>query len=447
MKLSNILKRLPKTPGVYYFFDKKERLLYIGKATSLKNRVASYFQKISDAKIQSLASQIANIKIRKTDSVLEALVIEANEIKKRQPPYNIRSKDDKSFVNIIITKEDFPRVLVVRPTEKINTKIKKSYGPYVSAKSARIALKIIRKIFPFHSLAEKSEKNCFYFHLGLCPGPYGGRIDKENYAKIIRHIEAVLEGKKTTLIKGLEKEMKKLSKENKFEEAAVLRDKIFALRHIQDVALLTDEYPLSPLDFNGRAKLKKEPSIFPPWQDENNKPWEEKKITIPHRIEAYDISNISGQYAVGSMAVFLDGEIAKDEYRKFKIKTVKNTNDVGMLREVLKRRFRNDWPLPDLILMDGGRGQVNIAQKVLNKYKLNIPVIGAAKGPTRKKLDLYFSDENIIRDLAENIIEIGSRPYIINRKLISHIMAEAHRFAISYHRLLRSKGALNRRAG
>ncbi|MFH0854454.1 MAG: UvrB/UvrC motif-containing protein, partial [bacterium] len=240
--LQKKIKELPKEPGVYYFYDAHRELLYIGKAASLRARVGSYFHKTTyggNGKTGVLVNRIADVKIRKTDSVLEALILEANEIKKYLPPFNVRAKDDKTFVNIVITKEEFPRVLVMRPTEKLDYEVKKAYGPYTSAKSAREAIKILKKIFPFHSSKEKSEKKCLDFHIGLCPGPYIGAITKEDYMKNIRRIEAVLNGKKKGVIRKLEKDMNILAEAARYEEAAKTRDKIFALKYAQDVSLLS----------------------------------------------------------------------------------------------------------------------------------------------------------------------------------------------------------------
>lgn len=408
-KLKEKLNKLPKKPGVYYFYDKNGKLLYIGKAASLRIRVGSYFKKnIQDNKTQALAEWIDDIKFKETDSVLEALILEALEIKKYLPPYNIRAKDDKTFVNIIITDEEFPRVLVARPTEDVGVKIKKTYGPYTSAKSAREALKIIRKIIPFHSRKEHSEGKCLDFHLGLCPGPYAQAITKEDYGKNIRRIENILQGKKINVLQAFEQDMKKFASENRFEEAAKARDKIFALKHIRDTALIEGQSHPAPV-----------------------------KSGEIHRIEAYDISNISGKYAVGSMVVFEDGQISKDEYRKFKIRTVSGANDIAMLSEVLERRLKHsEWPAPDIILMDGGKAQVNAANDIINKYGLNISAVGAAKGQTRKGLDLYFADSKT--PLSPPFLKGGG----LDRKLIAHIMSEAHRFAIAYHRVLRKKGFL-----
>ncbi|MFH1030603.1 MAG: UvrB/UvrC motif-containing protein [bacterium] len=444
--LKQKIKDLPQSPGVYYFYDETGKLLYIGKAASLRARVGSYFSLTSPnlsfarrghGKTQMLVNKIADVKIKETDSVLEALILEANEIKKYLPPFNVRAKDDKTFVNIIITKEEFPRVLVARPTEKMDVSIKKTYGPYTSAKSAREAIKILKKIFPFHSSKEKSEKKCLDFHIGLCPGPYICAITKEDYMKNIRRIDAVLNGKKKGVIRDLEREMKRLAREKKYEEAAGVRDKLLSLKHIQDVSILSVDGIIKEKISNFQFPISKQIQNL---NDKDSKHFLSDRIFQIHRIEAYDISNISGKYAVGSMVVFLDGEIAKDEYRRFKIRTVQEANDVGMLKEVLERRFKHtEWHTPDLILIDGGKAQVNAANEILdltNQEKNWRPIaIGVAKGSTRKKLDLYFGG-------AALTVPVTIRG-ALDKKLIAHIMGEAHRFAITYHRLLRKKGQYN----
>jgi len=404
MKIQNIqtqFKNLPQKPGVYIFRDKEKKILYIGKATSLRNRVGSYFSGAHNYRIEKMILQIKEIRIKETDTVLEALILEANLIKKHQPRYNIKEKDDKSFSYFVITKEEFPRVLILRKTEVetrqclVSIKI---YGPYTSKKQMQIALKIIRKIFPFHSLRQKTEKGCLDFQIGLCPGPYAGKINKKDYRKNIRGVRMILEGKKKGLLTKMEKEMKDCSLRREFEKAGEMRNKIFALRHIQDIALLSKE------ELVADDKLKN------------------------IRIEAYDISNISGADAVGAMIVFKNKKPEKSGYRKFKIKTVQGINDIAMMREVLARRFRNNWPKPNLIFIDGGKGHLAMAKKLLDNLGLKIPIVAVAKGSTRKKLDLYFA--NCCRDA------INRRLYD-DENLIGQVMDEAHRFAISYHRKLR----------
>lgn len=401
----NNIKKISSSPGVYIFKDKSGKILYIGKATNLKSRVFSYFNKEAEGRpVQYAIKQIAKIETIETGSVLEALILESNLIKKNQPKYNVDLKDDKSFSYAFITKEKFPRVVILRKTELDKNKnvIKYVFGPYTSKKQLEIALKIIRKIFPYHSNKQQTEKGCLDYQIGLCPGPYAGAISKSDYLKNILNIKMILEGKKKNLIKKLEKEMKNFSKKHEFEKAGEIRNKIFALQHIRDIALISRE------------------------EDIPN-----TKYQIPNtRIEAYDISNISGQYAVGSMVVFKNNEPDKSQYRKFKIKTIQGTDDVGMMREVLTRRFSNDWPKPDIILLDGGQGHLNMGADVLKSFKLNIPIVAVAKGPERKNLEL----RSMNYELNEEI-----RSVIKNKLLIKRIMDEAHRFAISYHKKVRRR--------
>jgi len=406
----------------------------VGKATNLRSRVQSYFR--TDANLQMNANlrnnldrpieyaidQIADIEVRETDSVLEALILEAHLIKKLQPKYNAMGKDDKSFCYFVITKEEFPRVLIVRDPHPAlratfslkrekGIRIAKKFGPYTSKKQMEIALKIMRKIFPFHSLSAKTEKGCLDFQIGRCPGPYVGAISKADYAKNIRGIRMILEGKKKNLVKKLEKEMQDFAKKNEFEKAADARNKVFALKHIRDVALIASDEKSEIRNLPAGRQGPKSETI---------------------RIEAYDISNISGQHAVGSMVVFKNNEPDKSQYRKFKIKTVEGSDDVGMMREVLMRRFKNDWPQPDLILLDGGKGHLNMAQKLISELGLVVSVAAVAKGKTRKNLQLVTY--NLQRDTG-NILK--------DKNLLKQIMDEAHRFAITYHKKLRGKNLLS----
>ena len=214
--IKNIVANLPKSPGVYEFHDKKGKILYIGKATSLKDRVGSYFRSQSSTlgapKVELLVSQIADIKIHETDSVLEALILESNLIKKHQPKYNVMAKDDKSFGYFVITKEEFPRVVIFWKTELGKVPAKKIYGPYLSRHQMNVALKIIRRIFPFHSNKQPTEKGCLDFQIGRCPGPYAGAITRADYLKNIRNIEMIFRGEKKRLISTLKKEMKEYAK-------------------------------------------------------------------------------------------------------------------------------------------------------------------------------------------------------------------------------------------
>ncbi len=404
--------------------DKKGNLLYVGKAANLKRRVSSYFLRPHDARIERLVSQIAEVDYEKTDTAIEALIREAELIKKAEPPFNIKDKDNKSFLYAQITKEPFPRVLLARGQDlgKEQYKAAKRFGPFTSASALREAIKIIRRIFPYsvHPADKTGQmaRPCFDYEIGLCPGTCIGAISKTDYRKNIRNIILFFEGKKERIIKNLEKEMKAAAKKADFEKAGEFRRQIFALRHIQDVAFIAE--------------------------DKIAEPTPEK----PVRIEGYDISNISGMDAVGSMVVFTGGKPDKNEYRKFKIRTVEGANparpvggDVGMLREILERRFRRSlfsnsqefenkekWPLPDIVLVDRGIGQVNAARNVLKKAGLEIPVIGMAKGPERKRNDVVGLIPKRLKDL--------------DLTTLIRVRDEAHRFAVSYHKNLRGRNFL-----
>ncbi len=414
------INKLPASPGVYLFYGKNSRLLYVGKAANLKSRVRSYFGNKKDGRlIGNFVHEIKDVKTRETDSVLEALILEARLIKKFQPEYNVSGKDDKSFSFIAVTREEYPRVFLARETELLSARgleikgkkipISRAYGPYVSKKQAQIALKIMRKIFPFHANNEKTEKGCLDFQIGLCPGPYADAITREDYLKNIRSLIMILEGKKKSLIKKLEREMRRSSSRREYEKAGETRNKIFALKHIQDVALISaEQIPFQRSGSAGEKSGKK--NIF--------------------RVEAYDVSNISGQYAVGGMVVFQSGQANKNEYRKFKIRTASSSDDVGMTREVLRRRFQNAWPRPNLILLDGGQGHLSMGERVLKEFGLRIPLAAVAKGPTRKNLEIRISN------FKPSSAAAG---FLDDRNLVKKIMDEAHRFAIDYHRRLRKK--------
>ncbi len=332
----------------------------------------------------------------------------------------MREKDDKSFLYFEITREKFPRVLLVRGAGVIakrggagaGTGVRKGsravaaqgrrFGPFASASSAREALHILRRIFPWstHDPDEigTMKRPCFNYEIGLCPGTCVGAVTHEEYAKNIERLRMFFEGKKAYIIRALEKDMKAASKQQEFEKAEKFRRQIFALRHIQDTALISDNEILVTGAAGSGTVLKD-----------------------GYRIEGYDISNISGTSAVGSMVVFEGGEPNKNEYRKFKIKSIFQPNDVGMLKEVLERRFaRTDWPMPDLVLIDGGLAQVNTARRVLVRASIKIPVIGIAKGPQRDRNDI-----------------IGLIPKGVQKELLIKVRNEAHRFAISYHKALR----------
>lgn len=368
--------------------DSKDRILYIGKAANLKRRVSSYFERPHDFKTERLVAQITKVDYRKTDTAIEALLLESQLIKKYKPTFNVKEKDDKNFLSVFITKEEFPRVLLSRG--------KGDFGPFTSATSIRETLRIIRRIFSYSVhpplMLGRFKRACLDYELGLCPGTCIGAISRKDYLRNIKNIKLFFAGKKQQIIKSLEKEMNQSSKKLEFERAEKLRRQLFSLQHIQDVSLITDE------------DLKAISS----------------KLKASFRIEGYDVSNISGTSATGSMVVSINGNPDKSQYRKFRIRTIKQSNDTGMLKEVLCRRFRNAWPLPNLIMVDGGLGQVNAGKEVISEFGLKIPVVGIAKGAKRKNNRI-----------------IGKLPKGVDEKILVRLRNEAHRFAISYHKKLR----------
>lgn len=389
MKLRDKIKKFPDSPGVYLMRN-GEAIIYIGKATSLKERVRSYFVSNISQKTQKQMSEVTDIEIVETESALEALLLESRLIRKYSPKYNIKEKDDKSRTYVHITKESYPRIETLRETEL--GRLDKSptlYGPFMSAKSLSDVLDLIRKVTPFRSCRQMPKRKCLYGNIGLCSAPCAGQITSSEYKNSVRRVRDFFEGKKSRVLSGLKKDLKKAVKKLEFEDAAKIRDQIFALEHIKQMFVIS--------------------------RDDNS--------TVFKRVEGYDISNISGEFATGSMVVFIDGISEKSEYRKFKMKWVKGANDIAMLQEVLTRRFRNDWPLPDLILIDGGRGQVNAAAQVIKQSGLNIPIIGLAKGPDRKKDELITSTLLPRKDIA----------------LFKQVRDEAHRFAKGYYEKLHRK--------
>ncbi len=408
MILNNLKKtKLPDSPGVYFFIGENGKILYIGKATSLRQRVRSYFSpNLAESRsilIEQMVQLTKNVKFQETDSVLEALILEASLIKKYKPKYNTDEKDDKSFNYLVITKEKFPRVEVVRKTDiknKFNeSEIKYLFGPFPSGNLFRDAMKIIRKIFPFRDSrcipfgekGNKTGKPCFNNQIHLCPGTCTGEVSSKDYAKTVRHLRLFFEGKKSQLLKTLEKEMKTYAKNLEFEKADKIKKKIFALNHIRDVAL-----------------IKKD--LMP----------EEKEAVF--RIEAFDVAHLAGEHRVGVMVVIENGQAKKADYRKFNIKEKKG-GDSGALKEVISRRLNHrEWPLPDLIVVDGNVIQVNSAKKALAEKNISIPVIGVVKNEKHQ---------------PKGLVGVGK----ISEKLKKNILlanAESHRFAISFHRRKRS---------
>lgn len=416
---------LPRQPGVYYFVDETGKTLYVGKATSLRARVGSYWARPLDDRLSLMLPKIITIEIQTTDTALEALILEANEIQRLDPPVNIRGKDNKTFAQIVLTKETFPRLLIHRPTQKLTVPIDRSFGPYISSHSARLALKALQSIFKFYcgalgrgvtpklrSGGAKGDKGvpnsgrpCLYYQLGRCSGICVGAISPKAYQDRIGKAVLFLEGKKQRIIATAKRQMAAASKVQDYEEAARLRDQLFALEHIRDTAFMTDD----TIEFLGSA--------------------------LPARLEAYDISNIGNVASVASMVVLEHGRPNSAEYRQFRIKTVSTQNDVAMVREVLGRRAaRTDWPNPDFILIDGGLSQRNAAQRAFKLAgRTDVPIAGVMKGPDRKLARL------LPNDAATNWLNTHRLTTQQFEPIVRLARDEAHRFAIKYHRKLRAK--------
>lgn len=398
--------KLPDAPGVYFFLGARKEILYIGKATSLKNRVRSYFAPDLVEKRSQLIAQMVDeaktVEWTVTDSVLEALILETNLIRTHKPRYNTRSKDDKSYNHLVITNEEWPRVLVVRGkdlTEQFTEKeLKYHFGPFPSGSLFKEALKIVRRLFKFYDTTRPigSETNKlmrgkidFNRQIGLYPS----EENKAEYQKTIRHIKLFFEGKKKQIIKELTKEMMLLAKAEEFEAAERIKRRIFALEHIQDVALIKDE----------------------------NRTYRDDKNV---RLEAFDIAHLQGDEMVGVMTVVEGGEAKKSEYRKFKIRSVSGSNDPAALKEVIERRLKHsEWPYPQILIVDGGKAQKNAAEFVLRKLGIAIPVVAVVKDDRHRPKDILAARK--LREQFENDILLAN--------------AESHRFAIAYHRQKRSK--------
>jgi excinuclease ABC subunit C len=412
-KLKDRARELPDSPGVYLFKDSGSRVIYIGKAKSLRKRVLSYLNHDLSAKTQVMVSKISDLEYRLTPSESQAQILEAALVKELKPQYNISLKDDKSFPLIRITGEDFPVISIYRRKKASGADTSLYFGPYTNAGLLREALKVIRRIFTFRSCRIMPNKICLFGRIKLCPAPCIGNITSSRYKDTIKKIILLLEFKEEELLHRLSRQMKEAAKEERFEEAAKLRDQLGALSAITQAD--SKEAALSQLeDLQNLAGLEK----------------------IPERIEAFDISNISGQEACGSMVSFFKGSPDKNNYRRFRIKTVLGIDDYAMLAEVVGRRYFKlvslGLALPDLIIIDGGRGHLLTAGEELKKLGLEIPLLSIAK----EYENIYISGRQ-----APVKLKSGSRALNLIRK----VRDEAHRFAVAYHHLLRKKKLIGRR--
>lgn len=411
--------KLPESSGVYFFLDKKqttkkiprkESVLYVGKATVLKDRVGSYFSsyllKTRGTRILGMIENAKDIFCLETKSVLEAIILESKYIKELQPFFNIKERDDKSYSYVVFTKEDFPKVLIMRgrEIEKLSDlKILKKFGPFVSKSELIEIMKFVRKIFPYRDRCGLNEKRpCFNNQIGLCPGICVGHITKKEYQKSLKNIEKILSGKIEPLLKSLEKEMNKKAKEQKFEEASRILNQINSFNYLKDINL-----------------IKKDTVI-------------EKRVLKDVRLESYDVSHISGVYRVGVMCVSDGEEFKKNEYKKFKLKE-KINNDLDGLIEILERRFKHkEWKYPDILIIDGGKTHLEFITNKVKDFLLKedfekIKFISVVKDERHKAKEVLVLKEKYRKEIQ------NYKQEIIN------LNEETHRLAISYHKLLRNK--------
>lgn len=407
--------KMPDHPGVYIFKDTKKRPLYIGRATSLRDRVRSYFNddliKSRGPRIVDMITKSKSVSWQTTDSVLEAILLESELIKKYQPRYNVDEKDDKSNRYVVITDEDWPRVFLERVRDfdelkkagKLPYKAKKIFGPYNDSKLIVDALKILRRLFPFKDKkAHDPRHESFYREMGKSPKG-SDDITRVKYLETIKNLIMFFTGRKKALRKSLEKRMNLLADEMKFEEAGEAKRLLYALDHINDIALIKANGADRRFGVSSNGKSDGSTSF---------------------RIEAYDIAHMSGTSVVGAMIAFAGGEAAKSEYRRFKISKEIN-NDLRNLAELIDRRLNHaEWPYPDLIVVDGGQTQLAIAENILKIRRVAIPVVAVVKD-NRHKASKIIGDQTIIN---------------AHRKTIVAANAEAHRFVIAYHRKHRSIG-------
>lgn len=420
MKTSDLAKfKLPDTPGVYTF-KKGNDILYIGRATSLKDRVRSYF---SDDLIETRGPRLVDmvaladtLEHRETINVLEAIFVEAALIKEHQPKYNVDEKDNKSFLWVILTDEEFPAVRMVRGRElvlhekgikKLGFSIKRAFGPFQSGALVREALKLVRRIFPYRDekcipMGEKGvARPCFNYQLGLCPGACVGAVTKEEYGKTVRRLSLFLGGNVKELQGTLEKEMKEAAKAEQFERASTLKRTLYALSHISDISLLKQAG--SDIDASGG------------------------KVNVPAllRIEAFDVAHTGGKSAVGVMVVLINGEPSKSKYRTFKLRQTTAGDDVGGLKEILSRRLMHEeWGIPDCVVVDGGVAHERAARTTLAKFGLDaIPVVTVTKND-KHRVQKISGDSSIVSAYETAIILANE---------------EAHRFSLARHRKVRSK--------
>ncbi len=468
--LSKKLLQLPKNPGVYFHKSSSGEIIYVGKAANLRNRVRQYFQasRLRDAKTDALVAEITDTDWVEVETEIDALFLESEMIKRYMPRYNVLLRDDKSQLYVRIPmNEAYPAVTFTRgPLDDGAT----YFGPYYNGYAVKKALRYLRRVFPYSTHERMPNKLCLQYHIGLCPGVEAQKTTSEEYRKTLKKLIRYLKGERKTLARELERDMKMLSAEYKFEQAAVLRNRLRDLKQLGHQIIFSDREFMDISKDHGLAGLKNLLGL----------------PDAPKRIEGYDISHMSGTNNVASMVVATNGLADKSQYRKFKMQLPGN-NDFGHMNETMRRRFsgrHSDWPMPDLLLIDGGKGQLGAALDALDELNVKIPVIGLAKRDEQIVVHTARShvtlDVDAIRawsrqgnpfdepyamslggkaleskyvtkytddgscpgiEMSEDfvLVTLPKNSHIV--KLLQRIRNESHRFAVSYHSTLKRKAA------
>ncbi|MCA9324329.1 excinuclease ABC subunit UvrC [Candidatus Saccharibacteria bacterium] len=439
--LLNKLKELPKTPGVYFHKNADGETIYIGKAAVLRNRVRQYFQKSRsrDPKTEALVAEIADTEWIEVETELDALFLEAEMIRRYLPRYNILLRDDKSLLYVRIDiKSDHPTVTFTRRPLDDGADY---FGPYIQGFAVKKALRLLRRIFPYAVTREQATMGSkLYEQIGLDPGLRSGRTDLEEYRKNLRSLMSYLRGNRVQLMNDIERKMKQAAAAQQFELAATLRNKLYELKSLKKQIIFSDREFMDISKDKGLSGLA-----------------ELLGIEIPKRIEGYDISHMGGRDVVASQVVFTSGLPDKKEYRKYKIHVQQN-NDFASMRNVISRRIGEKnvkkWGLPDLFLIDGGKGQLDAALDAMRSVGINVPAIGLAKREEeivihKSRSNVNFSSNAqklIARHLQLDIVAQESEDFYVIRlgqnsdivKLLQRIRDESHRFAVSYHSVLKA---------
>jgi excinuclease ABC subunit C len=422
-RIKGLIRKLPETPGVYLMKDSKGRVLYIGKAKSLRDRVSTYFnESYGDPRIRAMVAQVRDIETLWAPSEVDALLMEARLIKDIKPKYNDRLKDDKSFTMLAITRfDDFPKVWVMRETDDADAEM---YGPFTNAGELRDAVRVLQKIFKFATCTiemraddpkRRHFRPCLLHAIRRCTAPCADRVTRERYTADIEMLRTFLQGRRDLVLAGLRAKMKEASKLLEFERAAELRDQAKMLESLSKRTELDyiegDITPIDPKE--GLEALQKALGLAAP----------------PRTIEGVDIAHVQGGESVGSLVNFVDGIPFKSGYRRYRIRTVEGIDDYAMIREVVTRRFRRldeeGRVFPDVLLIDGGLGQLNSARAALADLGVTPPLL----------LSLAKEEETLFRDGKPVPLEKSSAAL----RLLMYVRDEAHRFAQHYHHLLRRK--------